>query len=87
MVIKMSQKEKLLQRLLQRPKDFEYSEIVKLLRCFGYNEDTAPNGSRVRFISKNNSVITFHKPHPQPTLKRYVLDIVIDTLRKDGLIQ
>ncbi|WP_407654341.1 MULTISPECIES: type II toxin-antitoxin system HicA family toxin [Caproicibacterium] len=61
--------------------------MVKLLRYFGYKEDTSPNGSRIRFVSKNQSVITFHKPHPQPTLKRYVLDVVIDILRKDGQIQ
>ena len=34
----------------------------------------------------NNEVINFHKPLPNGILKRYVLDQVIDKLRKDGLL-
>lgn len=31
-------------------------------------------------------MINFHKPHPNGVLKRYVLDQVIEKLRKDGLL-
>lgn len=31
-------------------------------------------------------MINFHKPYPNGVLKRYVLDQVIEKLRKDGLL-
>ena len=44
-------------------------------------------GSGVKFIKDGSSeVINFHKPHPNGILKRYVLEQVIDKLRKDGLL-
>lgn len=44
-------------------------------------------GSGVKFMKiGSNDVINFHKPHPNGILKRYVLDQVIEKLRKDGLL-
>jgi hypothetical protein len=44
-------------------------------------------GSGVKFIKgDSNEVINFHKPHPDNNLKKYVLELVIEKLRKDGLI-
>jgi hypothetical protein len=41
----------------------------------------------VKFIREDsNEVINFHKPHPNGVLKKYVLEQVIDKLRKDGLL-
>ena len=41
----------------------------------------------MKFIKDgSNEVINFHKPHPSGILKRYVLDQVIEKLRKDGLL-
>lgn len=40
----------------------------------------------VRFINAKSSIIMFHKPHPENTLKRYVLDQVIATLVKEDLL-
>ena len=53
----MSKKDKLTDRLLKKPKDFTFDEVIN-----------------------------FHKPHPSGILKRYVLDQVIEKLRKDGLL-
>jgi hypothetical protein len=57
-----------------------------LLKYFGYNLKQG-SGSGVKFVKESsNEVINFHKPHPNGVLKLYVLEQVIEKLRKDGLI-
>ena len=83
----MSKKDKLLDRLLNRPKDLTFDEMVSLLSYFGYECKQGGTGSGVKFIKKgSNEVINFHKPHPNGILKKYVLNQVIEKLRKDGLL-
>ena len=83
----MSQKDKLIERLLRKPKDFTFDEMVSLLSYFGYTLKQGGTGSGVKFIrDNNNEVINFHKPHPNGILKRYVLDQIVEKLRKDGLL-
>jgi len=75
----MSQIEKLIEKLKSNPKDFKYSELVKVMRHIGYIEDTGgkATGSAVNFVNEDDESITIHKPHPgdeipSPTLKRVV---------------
>lgn len=83
----MGKKDKLINRLLKKPKDFSFDEMEVLLSYFGYELKQGGTGSGVKFIKNNsNEVINFHRPHPNGTLKRYVLDQVIEKLRKDGLL-
>ena len=83
----MSKKDKLIDRLLKKPKDFSFDEMESLLLYLGYQLKQGGTGSGVKFIKDgSNEVINFHKPHPNGILKRYVLDQVIEKLRKDGLL-
>lgn len=83
----MSKKDKLIERLLKKPKDFTFDEMESLLSYFGYQLKQGGTGSGVKFIKDgSNEVINFHKPHPNRILKKYVLDQVIEKLRKDGLL-
>lgn len=83
----MSKKDKLIERLLKKPKDFTFDEMESLLSYFGYQQKQSGTGSVVKFVKDgSNEVINFHKPHPSGILKRYVLDQVIEKLRKDGLL-
>lgn len=83
----MSKKDKLLDRLLKKPKDFTFDEMESLLSYFGYKFKSGGVGSGVKFIKEGSSeVIYFHKPHPSGILKRYVLEQVIEKLGKDGLL-
>lgn len=83
----MSKKDKLIERLLKKPKDFTFDEMETLLSYLGYQLKQGGTGSGVKFIKDgSNEVINFHKPHPNRILKRYVLDQVIEKLRKDGLL-
>ncbi len=82
----MSKKDKLLKRLIKKPKDFTYDEMVLLLSNYGFKLHSGA-GSGVKFIKEgSNEVIHFHRPHPDGILKNYVLQQVIDKLRKDGML-
>ena len=85
----MSKKEKLLKRLLSKPKDFAFEETEKLLKQLGYEIDYKgkTSGSRVRFI--NNTIdhsIIMHKPHPKNILKLYQVLEIINELKIVNLI-
>ncbi|MBQ7925954.1 MAG: type II toxin-antitoxin system HicA family toxin [Lachnospiraceae bacterium] len=83
----MSKKEKLIKRLLKRPRDFSFDEMVILLSYFGYQLKQGGSGSGIKFIKANsNEVINFYKPHPNGILKKYILEQVIEKLRKDGML-
>ena len=83
----MGKKDKLVEKLLKKPKDFTFDEMESLLSYLGYELKQGGIGSGVKFIRVgSNEVINFHKPHPSGILKRYVLEQVIEKLRKDGLL-
>jgi hypothetical protein len=85
----LSKKEKLVTRLKQKPKDFEWDEMANLLSHLGYVEIKLGKtvGSRRAFFHEDLShILRFHKPHPGNILKRYQLDYLIDELSKKRLI-
>jgi hypothetical protein len=82
-------KNKLLARLLRRPRDFTFRELETLLSGFGFELSTAggTSGSAVRFVNRGNGhIIRLHRPHPQPELKPYLVSLVINELKKGGYI-
>ena len=83
----MSKKEKLIERLLRRPKDFHYDEAKALLEYFGFEESNKgkTSGSRVEFIKDDKSIM-LHKPHPSGELKSYMVKQLIETLKELKLI-
>ncbi len=80
----MSKTEKLILRLQSKPKDFTYLELKTILAFWGY-EEIQGSGSRVCFRSKSHK-IKLHKPHPGNLLKLYQIGLIIDELKKEGLI-
>lgn len=85
----MSKKEKLINRLKTKPKDFTYNEAKTLLESVGFVESNKgkTSGSRVVFI-ENKSGLKFelHKPHPGNILKPYVIIGLIKVLNELGVI-
>ncbi len=82
----MSKQEKLLNRLLSKPKDFEWSEAVSLLRYFGF-EIICGSGSRRKFKHKEtNAIIILHEPHPGNIMRLYAIEEIIKTLREGGFL-
>lgn len=83
----MGKKEKLIERLKSRPKDFTFEEMQTLLILLGFEMSNKgrTSGSRVKFM-KDNVGIMLHKPHPRNELLSYQIKQVIDTLSEEGLI-
>jgi hypothetical protein len=71
----LSKDEKLVLRFLSDPKDFVWSELVRLLRTLGYFEISTgvTGGSRRKFADDDQHVICLHKPHPGNIVKSYVI--------------
>lgn len=85
----MSQKEKLIKRLLNKPVDFTYDELRKLLGKLGYKESQSgkTSGFRVAFFNeKTEHIIRLHKPHPKNVLKQYQIEQLVEELTTRGLI-
>ena len=83
----MSRKKKLLARLKRRPKDFTWNELASLLETLGYRQlrTGKAGGSRRRVVHPTAPAIALHKPHPQNTLQRYVIDDVLALLGREGM--
>lgn len=78
----MSKKEKLVARLLARPKDFTYDEAKTLLCSLGFDERNKgkTSGARVEY-AKGKDTILLHKPYPSGVLKPYQVKQIIETLQ------
>jgi predicted RNA binding protein YcfA (HicA-like mRNA interferase family) len=85
----MSKSSKLLDRLLSKPKDLTWDELVKILADFGYEEmkKGKTGGSRRRFVDQDKNVVLLHKPHPANIVKPYVIKQVIEHLQQRKLIE
>jgi hypothetical protein len=84
----MTKHNKLIERLLSKPKDFTWGELTKTLGGLGYEQISGgkTGGSRVRFLSEFYPPIILHRPHPKPILKRYQLEAIIELLKEEKLI-
>ncbi|MBQ6603235.1 MAG: type II toxin-antitoxin system HicA family toxin [Eubacterium sp.] len=85
----MSQKEKLIKKLLSGAKDFTFNELSALLSFYGYTltNKGRTSGSRVMFTHKERaSIISMHKPHGRKELLNYQMKQVIDVLTREGFL-
>jgi len=84
----MGRHDKLVKRFLSKPTDFTWDELIALLSGFGYVLSKAgkTGGSRVRFDHQTALPIILHRPHPTSVLKKYQIEQIEETLRKEGLI-
>ncbi len=84
----MGQKEKLINRLKSKPKDFTFDEVESLLRYLDYkrSDKGRTSGSRVMFVSENHPPIMMHKPHPRKELLEYQVKQLLEMLKQEGLI-
>ena len=83
----MSKKQKLIDKLKSRSKNFDYDDAESLLLSLGFIKSNKgkTSGSKVLFKSKN-SFIDIHKPHPRKELKPYTVKMILKVLESEGLI-
>ena len=84
----MGRKDKLIERLKSRPKDFSWDELVRLLTALGYTENNSgkTGGSRRKFTHATAPTISLHKPHPGNIVNLYVINEVLRLLTEEKLI-
>ena len=85
----MGKKEKLIERLKTKPKDFTFDEAETLLSFFSYvrSNKGKTSGSRVIFTNTEHNVpILLHKPHPGNELHAYQIKQLIQVLEQENLI-
>lgn len=73
----MGTKDKLIQKLKSKPRDFEYRELLRLLKLLGFVEKPTgkTSGSRVRFVHSQTGVaLTLDKPHGRKELLTYQIN-------------
>ncbi|MBW6467120.1 MAG: type II toxin-antitoxin system HicA family toxin [Brevefilum sp.] len=75
----MSRKEKLLQRLLSRPKDLRFEELEKLILSFGYSLDRI-RGSHAIYCKAGRSPLTIPVKTP---VKSYLIKQVLAAIEDD----
>ncbi|MFZ5808439.1 MAG: type II toxin-antitoxin system HicA family toxin [Chloroflexota bacterium] len=69
----MSDRDKIIQRVLSRPNNLRFEEIEKFLKICGYRLDRI-HGSHYIFIRRGFPTLTIHHKSP---LKRYLIAQVI----------
>lgn len=74
-----------LARIFERPtrSDVHWDELASLLRTLGAEEHEGA-GSRVRFVL-GESILSLHRPHPKPELRKYAVEDVRDFLAVRGI--
>jgi hypothetical protein len=83
----MSKQEKLSRRLLSKPKDFTWSELVSLMVALGFHMEKS-SGSGRKFIHEETEAVLFiHEPHPSKVLKPYQVRDTLTLLQREGFIQ
>ena len=82
----MSKFQKALDRLKSKPRDFTWRELQKIMSHFGYQE-LRGGGSRRKFMNPKTRIsVSLHEPHPKPILKMYVIELIIEHLKEEGLL-
>jgi len=74
-----------LARIFERPtrSDVRWDELASLMRALGAEEHQGA-GSRVRFVL-GGSILSLHRPHPKPELRKYAVEDVRDFLAARGI--
>ena len=84
----MGQKEKLIEKLKSKPRDFSFDDAARLLGYLGYSVSNKgkTSGSRVMFVSGTYPPILLHRPHPRKELLEYQVKQLLEALEQEGLI-
>jgi HicA toxin of bacterial toxin-antitoxin, len=84
----LAKSDKALERLKSIPKDFNWNELVSILKRFGYRlQNSSGGGSARRFTNESTKHRIFlHEPHPTSIVKAYALRQVVESLQEVGVI-
>jgi len=83
----VSKLQKNVARLLAKPMDYTWDELMSLMIALGYELRTAGGSSRKFFDPATNATFFMHEPHPSKILKAYQVRAVVRFLRNERKIQ
>ena len=73
----MSKKENLVQRLLSRPKDMRFAEIVRILESCGWKMLKRGSGSHRKFAKPGGGQVLTIPETTQPVKRNYIEDVIL----------
>jgi hypothetical protein len=80
----------LIKRFRALPKDFTFDEMIRLFGAFGFEVDNkgGTSGFRLALINRDKGLsYNMHRPHPDNTIKMYVMRQVMEFMVENGLIE
>ncbi len=82
----MSKVQKAIARLLAKPVDYTWDELLSLMLALGYELRTTGGSDRKFFDPATKALLFLHEPHPVRILKAYQIRAVIRFLRRERKI-
>jgi hypothetical protein len=82
----VSKVQKAIARLLAKPVDYTWDELLSLMVSLGYELRTAGGSGRKFYEPATKALFFLHEPHPSKILKAYQIRAVIQFLRKERRI-
>jgi predicted RNA binding protein YcfA (HicA-like mRNA interferase family) len=82
-VLPVARQQKVVDRLLSKPSDFEWRELKTVMESFGYELKQSRGSSRKFIHRETKAVLMIHEPHPSKVLKSYQVSAVIHFLRQE----
>jgi hypothetical protein len=83
----MSKHEKALRRLLSKPKDFKWPELVSIMTGLGFEAEKASGSGRKFIFPSTEATLFIHEPHPSKVLKPYQVRDAVDFLEREGFLK
>jgi hypothetical protein len=83
----MSKEQKVIDRLLSRPTDYEWRELESLMASFGYRLEKAGGSARKFIHNETKALSMIHERHPRKVLKHYQTKDAIDFLKQEKHIK
>ena len=78
--------QKAIERLLAKPVDYTWDELLSLMIALGYELRTSGGSGRKFFDPATKALLFLHEPHPSKILKAYQIRAAIQFLRKERRI-
>jgi hypothetical protein len=82
----VSNPQKAIARLLTKPVDYTWDELLSLMNALGYKLRTSGGSSRKFFDPASKALFFLHEPHPSKILKKYQIRELILFLRRERRI-
>lgn len=82
----MSKLQKAVARLLSKPADYTWDELLSLMTALGYELRTSGGSGRKFFDPETKALFFLHEPHPSKVLKAYQVRAAVQFLRSERRI-